>query len=150
MGNHEDMMLNSLVLKDDMHLSNWELNGGGWWKLLEDDQISTCIRIGRSLPMAININTSKGVIGICHAQPPTSDDWDDVHKEESTVAMLWSRKKIRNYFQNDVVNVYKTIHGHTVISEIVRLGNSMFIDTGSVFGGKLTLIEIINKGDVLI
>jgi len=139
-GNHEDMMLSAVL--DGCNSELWFVNGGDWYmRLTEDEEIivkELCELIRETIPYSITIDN----IGICHAQPP-SIDWKDAQNpsEKDIKIMLWSRSWVANQYQEPVLNVYKTFHGHTPASiEIIE--NTNFIDTGAFFTGKLTILEL--------
>jgi len=150
-GNHEDMMLNSVL--DGMDGEMWLANGGMWAvDVLPDTLWELCNEV-RELPYAMTVKTANGKVGICHAEPPTRR-WSDV--EHPTIydvnVMLWSRKLAKmarstgqsrhNIIVAGVDNVYC---GHSVFKEVTRLGNIIFLDTGSGFDfGRLSIMEIYN------
>ncbi|HHP0304193.1 TPA: metallophosphoesterase, partial [Acinetobacter baumannii] len=47
-----------------------------------------------------------------------------------------------NPIYKTVVGVDKIYFGHTVVKEPIQHQNCFFIDTGAVFGGVLTILEI--------
>ncbi len=59
--------------------------------------------------------------------------------------VLWSREIIRSkedpeqFRVKDITRVYC---GHTILHEPTDVANISFIDTGAVFGRKLTLVQI--------
>ena len=42
----------------------------------------------------------------------------------------------------DVKNIHRVFLGHTVLEEIKHVGNCTFLDTGVVFGGKLSIVNL--------
>ena len=56
--------------------------------------------------------------------------------------MLWARTWIESGDTDPVKNIGVTYHGHTPKDEQFSLGSTHFIDTGAVFGGKLTILQI--------
>lgn len=142
MGNHEKMMLDTILRKEDP--AGWIINGGEW---AQDADVAELHRLAKlvdaTVPYAITVDTGIGAIGICHAEPPTLN-WDDVTSATPLMQqiMLWSRTKVKQPIPVFTNNVVKTIHGHTPMNAPHQTGNAIFIDTGCVFGGGLTVIQL--------
>jgi len=140
-GNHEDMMLSAVLDNESPNL--WLMNGGEWSLSVDRDKLSgLAFRVRESIPYSITVETENGDIGICHAQPPSVDWKNAVEPDERDIKiMLWSRSWIADQYQEPVLNVYKTFHGHTPDSvEIIE--NTNFIDTGAFYTGNLTIREL--------
>ena len=141
LGNHENILLN--VLKHNGDIKHWFANGGDWYRYTNKTEVQRLLQVVAELPIVINVETRKGTIGICHAQPP-SRDWKDSEsiKNDDVGIMLWSRIWI-NYMDNEGVrNVLKTYHRYTPVTEPTLKGNVNFIDTGAIWSGNLTCIQI--------
>jgi len=142
-GNHEDMMIDAVL--NNYSISHWLQNGGNWSR-----DVSTEVKeelanlILEKMPYAITVETVNGLIGICHAQPPSVDWSDAMYPDEYEIQLMtWGRSWIRNSMGEDVQGIYKTFHGHTALKEVCVMGNVNFIDTGAVFEtGKLTFMEL--------
>lgn len=141
MGNHEDLFINSVVKGVDTDL--WDMNGGVWHHGVNHEELQDIAQHVLELPLSITIKHEDGDIGICHAQPP-SLDWDDVKNpsERDQQVMIWARMWIADDRMGNVENVCSTFHGHTPVDDVVQAGNVHFIDTGAVFTGNLTCIQI--------
>jgi len=160
-GNHEDMIINRIF--------DYAMD---WLDKLTDDQVFQMRTEFSKLPIAIEVDTSYGMIGIVHAEiPDFIDDWktfrlelsyDQNAKDEA----MWglSRLKDIQYFQtvsdyetltseqkreflirkyrDHVKNINYTFHGHSVIATPVKRSNQFFIETGAVFKNMGTF----NKG----
>lgn len=146
-GNHEDMAIG--VFKNEWPAENYAANGGQWFLELPTSKRKLYAEVFEALPIMIEIDHQIGKIGIVHADVPCSN-WKkacemilngDPEMDAIQIA-LWSRKKFtsQNIFKiEDIERVYV---GHTPFKEWIVLGNVYFIDTGCVFGNKLTLLEI--------
>lgn len=142
-GNHEVMMLDALVNQGDYRL--WHMNGGDWCNKLDDGEREymekELIPRAMKLPLAIEVETDYGLVGICHAEPPK--DWESLysHPYEEEQRVLWGRTRVKAPNSDwHVKNIAYTIHGHTPLTTAVKIGNSFFIDTGAVFDG----MELLN------
>jgi len=146
-GNHEEMMLRALLDGEDKY--HWIMNGGDWSMRISqkelDEVFGLAELIREKVPYSITVETEKGLVGICHAQPP-SEDWADATdpSNRDIKVMLWARTWIESGDTDPVKGVDLTYHGHTPTPDDipVRLGDTNFIDTGAVFGGKLTIVQI--------
>jgi serine/threonine protein phosphatase 1 len=141
LGNHEDMMIKA-VLKDE-NIDHWLSNGGEWMIGQDKQELIELSYLLKCLPLSITVRAKDGDIGICHAQPP-SLDWNDAldPDQRSRDIMLWARMWIADKDTDDVKGVNMTIHGHTPVDDPLQIGNVLFIDTGAVFTGKLTCMQI--------
>ena len=136
-GNHEDLFLNALENEFGNASVMWHQNGGDWAYFVSAEDIEELSKIANTMPGFITIKHKSGkMIGICHAQPPTGD-WADVVSEDlhdvELKSAIWGRT-IANGSAPDgyhIDNIDLTIHGHCILDEPTRWGNSLFIDTGS-------------------
>lgn len=141
MGNHEKMMVDAVLKQLNVEL--WLQNGGNWSIGHPVDELIDLACLAKLLPYSITVQAKDGDIGICHAQPP-SLKWEDVKDpdERSKQIMLWARMWIEDKDMEDVEGVNMTIHGHTPVDKPEQIGNVLFIDTGAVFTGNLTCIQL--------
>jgi len=151
-GNHEQMAIGVAHGKHDV--GNYIRNGGAWFVGLVPSEQMQFSDAFDSLPIAIEVDTPNGLVGIVHASCPYSD-WDDfaialgnVHSNSNTKKntlleeCLWSRTRHNQFDCSDISGVDQVVVGHTPVPEDRYLGNVHYIDTGAVFGGKLTLLQI--------
>jgi len=144
-GNHEQLMLDALDGREDPAL--WALNGGDWAGRADlEGALAGSLARARALPWAITLETADGGgVGIVHAEYPRAD-WAEIEaaceSETDCRAMLWGRGVIRGGVPVRTANAALTVHGHTPVERPVRLGNALFIDTGAVYGGRLTLLTL--------
>lgn len=149
-GNHEDLMIQCFNQRGHYFSNMWSMNGGGWIEDVSDRVAEELKELVLTLPNTITLYHRSGKkVGICHAQPPT-DDWNDLCQldDRQMEIAIWGRfwiNKDKSCGDVKVENVDLTIHGHTIIKEPKKVGNSLFIDTGCFIqeeGYKLTLINI--------
>jgi serine/threonine protein phosphatase 1 len=150
MGNHEDMLINR-----KKHASVWFANGGGWWFKIPEGKQPEYDECVKQLPTVLEIETNDGKVGLVHADIE-GDHWgkfvasvESDHPEVRRVA-LWSRSRIHKFqrmgVESTVAEIDHVYIGHTVVDDVVDVGNVHFIDTGACFynhpDAKLTLMQI--------
>ncbi len=153
-GNHEQMAIDSL---DPEQLEIWmSWNGGQWWLGLERSQQARFRRAFAQMPLALEIETDTGTVGVVHADIPPGLGWDAfVHRlrdgdQDAVFYALWSRERLGAFRSGTPVTgrVDRVYCGHTPVRGIVRRDNVHYIDTGAVFvrSGKLearlTMVEV--------
>jgi serine/threonine protein phosphatase 1 len=146
-GNHEQMAIDTFLGEWDA--GNYFANGGQWFLGLTHEEQALYVDMFESMPIMIEVETKSGPIGIVHAEY-TLRDWHD--KEHCPIgnewhksfraACLWSRDRISFGDESFVKGIDWIYCGHTPVPDKKALGNTLYIDTGLVFGNKLTLIEI--------
>lgn len=145
-GNHEQMAIDFCSNKSDGLM--YAINGGQWFMKLTEKEHREFHYAFSGMPVAIEVETENGLVGIVHADCPTKS-WQDLHtaltdhNSESYINMcIWSRDRIQGYTKGFVEGVYKVYVGHTPVDEVVTLENVVYIDTGAVFGKTLTVVRI--------
>ncbi|MNQ69273.1 Serine/threonine-protein phosphatase 1 [compost metagenome] len=100
------------------------------------------------LPLAIEVETDRGIIGIVHAEVPHCNwnEFKDLYAENKdhfeTVA-LWSRSRLARGTTRDVVGIDHVYVGHSYVEKPFTLGNVTYMDTGAGFSkGHLTIMQI--------
>jgi len=145
-GNHEQFALDYLagiIDADDLQEC-----GGGWFLELNHARRAEIAARFNALPIAIEVDTPSGVVGIVHADCPF-DSWDEMvaelcSDESFTFASvcLFSRERITANDARGVRNIDRVFVGHTPVMAPMSLGNVHYIDTGAVFRGALTVVRI--------
>lgn len=144
-GNHELMTWRRAVkhpLPDVDHLAH----GGAWLDACDRDtqaRIATCLQ---ALPLAIEVETPDGLVGLVHADFPY-DDWQAIHEDrfspEDEEDCLWSIERYRMRYAQPVRNIRAVVHGHMALRKPAQLGNVHYIDTGGWRAeGKFTLLDL--------
>ncbi|MBJ7222708.1 MULTISPECIES: metallophosphoesterase [unclassified Brenneria] len=142
-GNHERMA--RAALSEDNHWL-WERNGGTWYAALNPaDKSLAAQRIARtsSLPLVIDVHIGSRRYVIAHADYPANDYAFGKAVDED--ALIWGRTRITRALAgagSPIVGAYLFIFGHTPLHKPLIFFNQLYIDTGAVFGGLLTLIEL--------
>lgn len=151
-GNHEDMAIR--WPNGNMDAGNYAANGGAW-NIANPPiaQREIAVHLGE-LPIAIEVETEQGLIGIVHADCPfpTWRDFvvslDDAQMSNSMrkvvfEAALWSRKRIQSEDQSSVPDVRAVVVGHTPLKHAAVLGNVHYIDTGGwLRDGHFTFLDL--------
>jgi serine/threonine protein phosphatase 1 len=136
-GNHE------LLMHDAVNGGNeplWFVNGGTW--ALEHDASSLRALVNdviERLPLAIEVETEVGKIGIIHADV-TSDQWGDFDERRD----VWSRNRIGRATRDwrPVKGVEAVVVGHTILPQPGRRDNVLHIDTGAFHTGNLHIMKL--------
>lgn len=145
-GNHEQMAIDAAEGLFDPQ--NYAANGGQWFMTLDPIEQKRFAAAFDALPIAIEVQTTDGMVGIVHADCPLAD-WNDLrialnghnrHAYENL--LMWSRDRITSENAAEVENVSAVIVGHTPVRQCFSLGNVVYLDTGAVFGHKLSFLEI--------
>lgn len=150
-GNHEQMAIDAAVGMYDPR--NYAANGGAWFMALNGNDQKRIATAFSALPIAIEVETANGVIGIVHAECPVSN-WADmkealtgINREPFENLCLWSRERISRNDNRAVAGIHAVIVGHTPVRASVSLGNVIYIDTGAVFTRTMTFL---NLGDLIV
>lgn len=142
-GNHEDMFLNIYAYyeprPEEVFLKTRQ-NGMRWWTDISNEEQLTLIKAFRSLPIIIEIETSRGLVGVVHAEVPSGMDWNTFTQKirrgdpEAMDHALWGRDRIMKGDTSGVEGIHRVYCGHTPIYRPTRLANVFYMDTGAVFG----------------
>lgn len=142
-GNHDQFMLTG-----EMRPSLRVHNGGAWFVCLPElEKVELRLSAG-TLPVAIEVQTKNGTVGIVHADVPFNDwgkfttaiegDWNSRLIQFAT----WNRDRWHG-FNSQVEGIDTVVVGHCAFDDIVKLDNVIGIDTGCGYeGGKLTLLDL--------
>lgn len=144
-GNHEQIQLQRG--HDDHYRYH---NGGSWFvDLWEDRRNSVRAKLGQ-LPVAIEVETKNGKIGLVHANVP-GDNWDFFTKslvdwsEKIVQFATWDRSRWRysDRVTQPVQMIDHVFVGHCAHNQVRHSHNVTDLDTGCGYeGGRLTLWSI--------
>jgi serine/threonine protein phosphatase 1 len=153
-GNHEQFALDS---QDPEQLQLWvEHNGGEWWLGIDESTRKLFIDAFRRMPLAMEVATASGRVGIVHADVPPLMSWSafttllESGDEDASFYAMWSRNRVAGVVSSLPVRggVERVYCGHTPTREMVVVDNVYYIDTGAVYcsdgyaDARLTLLEI--------
>jgi serine/threonine protein phosphatase 1 len=138
-GNHEDMAIR--WANGEFPSEHYIANGGAWNVVNSLDRSLVFAGEFMQLPIAIELETSKGRVGIVHADCPFHS-WE-TFKEELSDAQggeefirdaLWSRYRIRaakfGINTSNVTGIRAVVVGHTPMDSPTWVNNIFHIDTG--------------------
>ena len=158
-GNHEDIAVR-YVRESQISAGSYLALGGAWLMGLSTfEQKEIALHLAE-LPVAIEVQTDEGLVGLVHADCP-GPSWDifraalcggdmpDVVPADllnRIVALCqWSRERIDTSDQAVVGGVRAVVVGHTPVRAATLLGNVYHIDTGAWLPGErgyFTLLEL--------
>ena len=142
LGNHEHLMLESLLSNDAAAFKLWTDNGGNWHKYVSSEKLDAMCDELLTKPLSIVLEYRGYKIGLSHTFPQ-SWNWENYPDDKSVIvqSLLWDREVVK---QNKVVKSHGvdfSIHGHNSTKAPFWVGNSYHIDT-NYHGGKPTLLEL--------
>jgi len=147
-GNHDDFVVHF----DTCDLDSWICNGGSWFTGLSlFEQLAFAARFAE-LPIAIEVQTPGGLVGIVHADCPVRS-WEQLRIElESSESdrrlqrvqhsCMWSRTRILDCDTGGVEGVRALVVGHTPVRQPAVLGNVYHIDSAGWLDGYFTLLDL--------
>lgn len=162
-GNHEQMAMD--VFDSMYDLSGWKdptetvalhiWNGGGWFHELDGDRQARAVNAFKQLPIAIEVETDNGRVGIVHAEVP-DDDWNSLvnallnnpaNLDHYLHYAMWSRDIMKKNVRFDVpfrgvANIDMVVVGHSVVKDPLSVSNIMYLDTGAYQGKSLSMVCI--------
>jgi serine/threonine protein phosphatase 1 len=154
-GNHEMMLIEAKHRKTNYR--SWvKKNGGAWWEDVDRGTQNAIREAIEALPVAFEVVTNSGKVGIVHADLPVGTSWQQIihniyFDEETRDYMMWSRNRIK-YIKltgetRPVEGIDLVVLGHTPMSKPLHVENFYYIDTGASYLrdgdlGHLTLLQI--------
>ena len=153
-GNHEQFAIDS---NDPEQLDVWvNYNGGEWWLDLNAEEKEGFRVRFMELPMALEVDTRWGRVGIVHADVPPLLPWErfmdllEARDRDAALYAMWSRNRISGMCTSLPVTggVQRVYCGHTPTRETVQIDNVYYIDTGAAYSfdgyeeARLTMVQI--------
>lgn len=144
-GNHEELMIRSIIDKCDNHLSCWLNNGANWYfDLNQEDRMyaNDLAKIASDLPYVIEVLHRGKKVVVCHANYPNDEYTGEINKCDLH-DIIWDRSRIESFEKEETIKgADHFVFGHTPLRIHTNLGNCHWIDTGAVFGKELTIIQL--------
>lgn len=152
-GNH-DKNFTDLSLEHIRILGENDFEGMGWVTDVSDERLLAIKESLSKLPIAMQIKTARGVVGLVHGDVPKGMHWDAFVEalkrgdEKVINVALEGRDRINRNCESGVEGVDRVFVGHSVQWDGPRrLGNVFAIDTGACFRerrskGALTMVNM--------
>ncbi|MDX5334324.1 MAG: metallophosphoesterase [Gammaproteobacteria bacterium] len=153
-GNHERMLIESIDDPDGMH--NWTTNNGGeWWLDIDAGTQAVFRKAIDALPIAMEVETEEGLVGIVHADIPAETSWHDfldLMEDDKYLQYyaVWSRNRLRRAEARGEVPRVEGLRlllvGHTPLRQAAQMENIYYLDTAAAYwedvdGAKLSLLQ---------
>ncbi|XXD09157.1 protein-serine/threonine phosphatase [Klebsiella sp. R445] len=142
-GNHEQMALDAQEQGEQML---WMMNGGQWYQAssrAERQQVDALFVCCRQLPSIVELNCGTTRHIVAHADYPAQRyRWQQPVDEQQ---VLWNRQRLTDHLAGRHGAIDGADHfwfGHTPLQQRYDSDNQHYIDTGAVFGGELTLVQL--------
>ncbi|CAI8973782.1 metallophosphoesterase [Pseudomonas soli] len=139
-GNHERMLIDAYR---ENPTARYAAHGAGWWPTISDGSKGMIIDKLSSLPLAIEIDSNNGIVGVVHADVPAGVKWPTFLAELDNLAFedvaLWGRERIKKHYRNGVPDVWRVCTGHTWVPRPLRLGNVIALDITGGGDGSLAI-----------
>ena len=152
-GNHEDMMLAAVASNLRSGAENWAWNGGDWGieRFVEGDpEFFALADVLDACPFAFTVRSRElGLVGISHAEPPTS--WTSTCVEDEIEKIIWSRKKIGARERGVAADGADfSAHGHCIVDDVLFKDDfkAFWIDLGCYATGRLCVLQIAGHEDL--
>lgn len=143
LGNHEQMALEALQ-GDDSRL--WINNGGNWYftaSAIHKHSLDRLILHTVKLPHVIEVAMHDRLYVIAHADYPA--ERYAFGQPVSSEDIVWNRRRLmqsRAGLSRRILGADRFIFGHTPLQKACVFANQIYIDTGAVYGGPLTLLRL--------
>lgn len=146
-GNHEQMAVDHAAGLSDPEV--YIANGGAWFLGLTVPEQREIAATFEALPLAIELETENGMVGIVHAECPierfadleTDLDKDAMCSWSIAENLIWSRAPLMGVRADHVQDVLAVVVGHTPRRYVTTIGNHIYIDTQAWRGGEFTLLD---------
>jgi serine/threonine protein phosphatase 1 len=143
-GNHETLAINHLH-GGRVDLDTYRAAGGGWFLDLPAEAQGPFVEAFVKLPVALQVETAEGPIGLLHADSPFSD-WTRISEALDDPAVRevcqWSRRRLKEGDTTPVRGLRALLVGHTPVLAVKVLGNVWHLDTGGWSNGCFSLLDL--------
>ncbi len=166
-GNHEQMWIDAYADGQPTQRAldaYCKRNDRDWWVHLDEVQRQSLIERYRAMPIAIEIETARGMVGLVHAEVPIGVNWPAFVSSLSSdldrylERALWSRTRFNNGDSFGVRGIDRVFVGHNITPSPLFCGNVLCIDTGAMIASPgsedfgpfgLTLVNVCAAGSVI-
>ncbi|MDN7139968.1 metallophosphoesterase [Pseudomonas sp. JQ170] len=146
-GNHEALAVTH-VSGGWLDYDQYRAAGGGWFLDLPASEQARFAKRFAQMPLALEIQTPDGVVGLLHADCPCAS-WPELCEQlqagpgkDVQEYCQWSRRRLQRDDDTPVAGLRALIVGHTPLHRVRVLGNIWHIDTGGWSRGHFSLLEL--------
>jgi serine/threonine protein phosphatase 1 len=166
MGNHELMMIESIIGNDSQHRQCWVDNGGEWHQSHTIEEMTQLAHDLSVNPMIISVGEDEHRFNIVHAElydynyqtdelNPIDNSWIDEWKftRAQEDNLLWGRNIIdmhwsfitrtprisRNQFHSNKLSTTYVGHSTYGTKNVVQIQQHVYLDSGCCYGGPLSI-----------
>ncbi|MFP3996948.1 metallophosphoesterase [Pseudomonas capeferrum] len=146
-GNHEALAI-TYLRGGRLDLQMYRAAGGGWFLDLPRSEQVRFVERFEQLPIAMEVENERGLIGLLHADSPFADwavlrTWLELDDDpEVREVCQWSRRRLKEGDTQPVHGVRALLVGHTPVLQAKLLGNVWHLDTGGWANGHFSLIDL--------
>lgn len=157
LGNHEEMMM-SLSTNSEQGINWYQSYGGEWWLDLPAGDREHVRSAFAQLPIAIELESHRGRIGLVHADIPKGMSWQtfirllEMGDRDTRKIALWGRSRIKRLFSRPVQGIDRVVCGHSVTPKrkIVTKANVWFIETGAFLQDEKARVTVLSTDDLFL
>lgn len=145
-GNHEVLAIQAV--KNQQLRSHWYRKGGDWASYMNKQFLKEMRRALTDLPVAIEVRTHAGKVGIVHADVPAGLHWRkflaalEQHDHPVVQYATWGRTRQLNKCTKKIKGVQHVYVGHTPVKKPTTLGNVTNLDTCAHRSRNLSIVEL--------
>lgn len=146
-GNHESLAISHLC-GGRVDLAMYRAAGGSWFLDLPADQQEPFVEAFLNMPIALEVDTPDGPVGLLHADSPFSS-WEQLRDSllydddpAAREVCQWSRRRLKDGDTAPVEGVRAVLVGHTPVLAVKVLGNVWHLDTGGWSSGCFSLLDL--------
>lgn len=146
-GNHEALAITRLR-GGRLDLDMYRAAGGGWFLDLPPGEQLRFVERFEQLPIALEVETANGPVGLLHADSPFADwellrTWLELDDDPEVLEVCqWSRRRLKEGDTRPVKGLRALLVGHTPVLQAKQLGNVWHLDTGGWASGHFTLMDL--------
>ncbi|BBV96648.1 MULTISPECIES: metallophosphoesterase [Pseudomonas] len=148
-GNHEALAI-TRVRGGRLDLEMYRAAGGSWFLDLPRAEQLRYVERFEQLPIAIEVESADGLVGLLHADSPFADwaalrRWLELELDDDPKVRevcQWSRRRLKEGNTQPVQGLRALLVGHTPVLEPKLLGNVWHLDTGGWASGHFSLMDM--------
>lgn len=166
MGNHELMMVQSIIHNDSMYQDCWMQNGGEWATKQPSSLLFDIAFLFAHQPLVISVGSDDNRFNICHAELTHYNHYHEIILVDNSFIDEWKFNKIDEdniLWGRDIINTYHSLTksntqfhskdlsltyvGHSFSPNLIptQIQQHMYIDTGAAINKSPTIINPITK-----